>query len=144
MRAQLSDTQKALSDIAHELLGFIVESNGIETYRVSSRIRFRYPAGFHSIPEIEEQIPEFSRHIYAELGEDAQWRFSWVERFMPFEDHVLLVTDSPVLDIRNHIVPSPRAAEERLKDLIVLREHADELIRDYREKLRDYLHQELS
>jgi hypothetical protein len=112
-----------LNKIAEALMQYIVESNGIEVYRIYSNVSLKWA------PEVEKHwgpkdlvnagkaLQGLVADIYVYAAQELMKKYDWIEGFDRLIESLDIRTDYPVLDVRNRMVPDPEKAEKRLKDL---------------------------
>lgn len=116
-----------LSRMAESLMQFIVASDGIEVYRIQSNVPLKWA------PEVERHwgpkdlvkagraLQGLVADIYLYAAQELMKKYDWIEGFNAVMDNLEIRTDYPVLDVRNRVVPDPKKAEKRLRDLEAIR-----------------------
>lgn len=125
-------TTDDLNRIAETLMRYIVESDGIEVYRIRSNVALRW------MPEVERAwgpvkaeraMREIVMDTYIYAAPELMKEYGWIEGFSAVEEDLQIRTDYPVLDVRKRIVPDPEAAEMRLRDLQEIQGHVNRIFR---------------
>ena len=132
-----------LNEIAGELEGFIVGSNGVEVYRITSKARLHLPpdlmAAFHSKyhSSLEILFDQFIVEVYLHLAQQLMKKYSWIEGLNGVgpKEGLDLRTDYPVLDVKNKLVPDPEEARKRLADLKEIQKLVDGSFRDVKKHM---------
>jgi hypothetical protein len=127
---------KELNAIAEELESYIIGSNGVEIYRIQSKVTLRWPPelerAFQNLEHFEEGLKMIILDVYIHAAQRFMKKYSWIDGLnrVDFEDGLDLRTDYPVLDMKNKLVLDPGAAKKRLQDLNEIRKLVDDIFRD--------------
>jgi len=131
-----------LNKVAEGLVDFIVSSDGVEIYRISSQVSLQFPRAleriFSKAFSPAQAIREINIDIWLSLIKKFMGKYTWIEGLNGVDEkYIELRTDYPVLDISNKIVPDPDEAAKRLKDLEEIQEFANRAFREARKNFEE-------
>lgn len=121
----------------------VVESDGIEVYRIRSNVDLRWA------PELEltfeprhvmfwnRMLEQAISDLYLLTAVEMARRYDWIEGYSAVGEDLQIRTDYPVLDVRNRTVPDLEAAGKRLSDLKEIEKEVNRRFRQAKRDIRD-------